>query len=389
VSLLTKKEIYFTWDRILSNVRSDLENQTETEIEIEEVLRGWKFLREFFRETGPELLIKNLGQSIINSAPWARIYIGRIGNMIKVISQRPDFELIRNRLLESDQFASALFEVEVAYLLAQKGIEYEYISTSTSPSADIEAIIGGKSVRIEIHRQTSSRNPYAGAFEMSGMDFHNIIHSSGISYAGTVFTYLSRNHWIEILKEMQKSIQLAKNEDKLVELAVNWITQPKALFAFTPKSKIEELKKWKDKHGLDQDVDMTFLGPEHDFGRRVNRYIAHKLKQIPDDVPGIIVIEGVNLHFSHKQNEKRPLAPARSWETLSRIEEFIYDKPKIAYLVLIGGSWRTDYLGDVYNFDSIWIGMREKSYHQVEETVVIRNKYSKHTEIPEVIEVFL
>ena len=380
-----------TWDYLISKSVADLRKQQEIDIDVEGIMAGWKFLECFYGDEGLEWLARHdvLGQTLINGAPWARIYIGSIGNILKHVSEREDFHHVGIRLSKPDQFASALFEAEIAYQLDQKGVANRYLDTSSVPSADIEATIGGKRIRIEVHRQTSTRAPFVGPFEIFGFEFRAKLDLRGIEYAGVINSHFSKNHWRELLEKLKEAIDQSRNENRLVEVVEEWIPGPKAVFAVAPSSLKDDLIAWKTKYNLDSQTTLLLPGIETDFGRRVNRTIAHKLRQIPEDLPGVLVIEGVNFMFTFDSDSYKPRALQESWDTLSRIEEFVYDQPKLAYVVLRGGHMGPAFPERVYDFDPIWISTKERCHMLYVDTVVIGNRFSKHGPIPEIVDTFL
>lgn len=379
-----------TWNDIITRRRKRLSRHQDLEIDSDWVLAGWEHLRDFYGDEKLQWLLqsKAFDSQLINESPWAIIYIGHIGQTFMHLSKREDFSVVRDRLLKQDHLAGARFEAKVAYQLDQLGIQNKFVKTSSESSPDIMALIADEQVSIEITRKESLPHPlYHATYES---DLYQKLDLNGIVHTGIIRRPISMNRWNELIERSKEAVSIARDEERLVEVIDDWIAGPKAELAFAPKSLKKEILLWKDARYQSHFTEVIPPVFDSDPGKRVNLAIKEKLKQLSPDLPGIIVVGEVNIDFRIDHHTSKPMDNRDySWDYLSKIEEYIYSIPEIAYVVLQTSQMGRELSEFGYDFNSIWIGRMKLSHKIYDDTVVIRNRFSKHKHIPEIVDVFI
>jgi hypothetical protein len=362
----------------------------DLEISSDWVLAGWEYLGDFYGGEGLQWLLQSeaFDGQLDNELPWALIFIGHIGHTFMHLSKREDFPAIRDRLLNQVHLAGARFEAKVAYQLDQMGIQNEFVIPSSESSPDILAVVADNQVSIEITRKGSPKHPLY--HDTYGSDLYLKLNLSGIVHTGIIRRPISMNRWNELIEKSEVAVSIARNEGRLVEVIDDWITGPKVELVFAPKSLEKEILLWQGERFQSR---FTGIRPpifDSDLGKRVNLAINGKIKQLPPDLPGIVVIGGVNISFRIDPHTSKPIDNRDySWDYLSKIEEYVYGIPEIAYVVLQTSQMGRELPEFVYDFNSIWIGRKKLSYKIYDDIVVIRNRFSKHKPIPEIVDVFI
>lgn len=344
------------------------ENANLTDKQKEEILKGLNKLRKILGENQlKEALRKRhpIFDFLRNQAPWSQFYVAELGRKLMMLRDVPNFERLKATLMSKDEFYSAEAELEIAVKMKKAGFDIDLYPTLDSKESDIKVCLDGEEYFLEITTLQASEEERAAS-----KTFHFLtwpfLFDNRISIVGKIHKALSIPHILELQRKIRNGITKAIREDRCVELI-----EPKVMDYFIcPKKKAKELYNWLRRKGLKA----TFEGPSwYDRivePRRIHKRFQEKYKQLPKDRPGIVVIFSSILHLGRI---------ASNYETLvDMLEETIYAHSRLICGIIVS------YYGSVepetkliqephYVFAS-------KYYPKVlrqEETVIIKNRYSK------------
>jgi len=315
---------------------------------------GWKRLADAM---GPDWLSSAVQEghpwvgNFDNRAPWVKMYYGRIGHQIALLSDRPGFDMILSRLKDRQTCVSAQAELNAAYKLAGAGMPVEFIQPSPrAKSCDLKTTVDRREVYVEVATLEQSQT------SMIQMDIFTRISISlmnpKIESAGIIYRQLSRPHASDIVARTERGIEEALTTDSVVSIDEEGVVA----ICIAPKHRKSEVIRWKQEHGLDISAHMTapaFLGSS---GRRLHAKIQEKCRQIPENSTGVIYIEGIFVYLTDK-------APRVTLDfTKAEVEEAVYECPKTLFVVL--NKYYMDW-GRSFSLEENGIRFSKRVYHGV------------------------
>ncbi len=206
-----------SWDFYLSQI-----NQCGgiDELEKQELLRNWGYLRAFLVEDWfkkEENKFHPLRHYFYNSAPWCLRWMGELGLAIESLKEKENFDGIRKRLLLSDAFEEAYYELRVGYSLLNSGVSFEFLKPSKikkKKTSDIVVNMGDRKIFLEITKKNNPKD-----ILNSSENFHKIswflLSKGGQTYNDFGFYYdvlkpLSTPRTEQILKICEDLLEKAK-----------------------------------------------------------------------------------------------------------------------------------------------------------------------------------
>lgn len=146
-----------SWNYFLSRINQQDEIN---EIEKQELHQKWGYLKDVL---GEDWFKKEkddyhpLRSYFYNSAPWCLRWIGELGEAIKSLREKENFDSILKRVLSEDAFEEAYYELRVGYSLFKLDVSFAYLKPSKKKKTpDVVMNIGDREIFLEI---TKKNNP--------------------------------------------------------------------------------------------------------------------------------------------------------------------------------------------------------------------------------------
>ncbi len=313
-SVFQKEEDHYNWDKYLEQLKfielSDFDrNRAAEAIGHLRGLFGEMFLKRCFDNRHPFYF------ELANSAPRARLWLIRFAELLQSLKGADGFKQIVARLKRTDQsddFKEASTVVETAYKFHNEGFTVVF-----EPKLEIENVAGLKIPRkpdlkliepetaevviVEVSRlRESDKQITAGkSFDAIWFLIHGIIDNSMVTevnrekneqihyhflpYAN-ILQHLDDDDLTKIIPKIKNLAQKVEQTNKFQEL----IIENKIEVAISPRHDHSLALEWSRKRRLRDLIESPQI-PLHET-HRMRMKIGKKIKQLPPDYPGIIII---------------------------------------------------------------------------------------------------
>ncbi|KAB2948439.1 MAG: hypothetical protein MPEBLZ_01818 [Candidatus Methanoperedens nitroreducens] len=150
------------WDFFISIVTKQ---EDIDEIERNELLRNWGYLRKFL---GEEWFKKEENKShplmdyFYNNAPWCLKWVGELGLAIESLNKKENFDQIKKRLFLSNDFEETYSELRIGYSLLNSGFSFEFLKPSKikkKKTPDIVINMDNREIFLEITTKNNPEDP--------------------------------------------------------------------------------------------------------------------------------------------------------------------------------------------------------------------------------------
>jgi len=340
------------------------ESEHLSDAEKERVLAGLNQIKEILGED----FLKNavemrhpILQYFGNTAPWTRFWLADFGSMLSVVRESPRFAKLQQRLVSSREFQSAISELEVAYRFKKAGFSVEFFPKQGKYEYDLKVQKGDVELCVEVAVIGWSMEELKAWYIMDAFTLPYMTNRE-IKVAGKIHKILSGPRILEIKKQLDECIQEAKQKQDCVVLSQPGIVD----LIICPSSKSDQASKWLRKKGIRSD----FEGPPFDVDeiRRVKRTLSEENRQLPEDRPGLIVLHPARIFAKGDLDSFRRL--------VYKLEDEIYEHPNLVAGALIFSGLRGSSEVGKYSTDFAWSKVTKYQLFG-ENTLVIRNKYSR------------
>jgi len=365
-----------TWDYYSSRINQQKEID---EIEKQELLRNWGYLRDAFGEDWfkkEESKRHPLRWYLINQAPWCLRWIGELGFGIKCLNEKENFEDILNKLRLNIDFEETYSEFRVGYSLFKFGISFEFLKRSKKQKTpDVVINVDNRKIFLEI---TTKNTPVA--FLNAGRNFDKlndffmskvIASSDDLKYYFDVPTHLypaTVESIIELCEDLFKNVKKSGFEEFHIPSIIDIYILKKDNIERVPKEK-RVIK------GEPIELDELY---------RIKGTIGTKEVQLRTNNPGILIIfDPVLQPQPYKSKEYFDL------ENVKIIEHHINGFPNLSTVII--------YVERYYYPDSESFVKKEGNYLTIQEydekllilknKVIILNEFAKHPLLPHEIEI--
>lgn len=359
------------WPVIYDNVRG---NGDLSDPDKKDVLDGLKKLREIF---GDEWLLERTGKGythpllfcLANLAPSCQLSLADFGRKLHALKGVKDFKTLAARLRNSQEYSGAEAEVQILDKLQAAGmadIELHPKVNEMNKRPDFRAVVEGRDVYFEV-----------AALEESQASIK----------AREVFLALTMPFWPdhEVLQffQMYKVIAKPRVEETKAKLraAISEVKQTKdhayvgepGVYGFLAvhSAKRDECAELAARYGMKQQVSGPVV--ERDDGRRLNRTVQEKVRQLPAHEPGMVVVFADLLFMKSLEEFYDGVAYA--------VEDAVYEHGNLIGLAVVS---RVGFFGDGCMIQKPNFNLVTKARDGlVEETLMlIRNRYSEFRDIP-------
>lgn len=348
------------WGYHIEQVRNDEDLTGEQR---EEVMESIFKIKEVFGEDWLKKAVETrhplFEMYFINMAPWTRFWLLDFGKKLKDIENIPNSNELVNRLKGADSYSASVAELEVLSKLKRAGIDVELYPKVVSGVPDLKAVVDGVEIFIEVTEMGASEE------SMEAGRTHRLVHlvafNLDIESSCKIYKPLSVPHIGDLRAKIQKAIEEVKKKNCCRE-----ISEPGVIDCFIcPKGKSDELERLLKERGLKR----TLEGPPYstDELRRIKKKIQDKVKQLPKDKPGIIVIFDPNIWVINKEDY---------YEIAYELEEAIYGERRLMLGIIWGGV--DSRFGEFFVEKEDWVIVQKILYGVLPENrIIIKNKYCK------------
>jgi hypothetical protein len=320
------------WDYYISHCEAidDL-----TALEKEKAKRAFLFLK---AEFGPDFLdfacstAHPLFMTFINLAPWTRRWLTWFAVAIKKFQGLSNYPKFIERLKDPTRYYEAMSVLDVAYKLSVAGFEIEIdprieISgkikmpdiKATSPSTD-------EHLFIEISQLGESRSRQEAQNTTDAVFRPLVTTIPFAAFSGRLHKALSQRHLDEVIKQVERLVERFRRENSFQELSIKGVIE----LGITSYEERPILEAWAAERKL---LVGGLNGPPH-YDNEIHRMqdrIERKQRQVPPDVPNILVI----------WNNSLMSAVDDPREVVGLLEEEVFKYPRLAAVVIRGG-WSGD-----------------------------------------------
>ncbi len=180
-----------------------------------------------------------------------------------------------------------------------------------------------------------------------------------VRYCGRLPKTLSEPHLIEVIEQVKNLLDEVKADGAFHELVIEGILE----LGVSGNADVDLLQKWALQRGLEVG---TFHGPRYDQNEvgRTKRKIGEEQKQLPSEVPNVVVIQNGRL-FGHKQDVR---------SVIGQLEEEVYAHPNLLAAVVYGQHLGFDDPETIMQGQHVYTKRAKAGFLQ-EENIVLFNRF--------------
>ena len=340
------------------------ENEDLSSEDKEKVLMGIYQIKRIFGEDFLETVIQTqhpvLGY-FRNLAPWTRFWLKELGNMLSALEKSVGFEKIRKRLMSTENFSSAMPELEIAYRFKKASFSIEFYPRHGRYECDLKAQKEGIKVYVEVATIGPSEEERRTWYTFTELTKPFMLDDE-VTVAGKIYKTLSHPRIAEIKRKINICVQKAKKKKECTVISQPGIVD----IIVCPRSLSVQASKWVKHKGISS----QFEGPSYSIDeiRRARKAFRNENRQLPKNKPGLVVLYHGKILVKGNAESYRKL--------VYELEEEIYEHSNLVASVLIFSDVVGASEAGSYGPDFAW---SRRTKHQLygENTLVIRNKYSK------------
>lgn len=376
------------WEYHFERVRH---NEKLTDTEKMKIIKGFEKLREIL---GDDWLKKALREDnpipyvyLLNPAPWSQLWLADLGEKLATLRTVKNFSDLRRGLRNKKvgEFEGAEAELEVASKLKNKGYSLELQPKINSRKADVRIEANGEEVYFEVTTirafgQDASRTHQAlcGSPFTFGLD---VVVGNRIDEAPFKPTVQGLGSEIVIDCKLYKSLakpQIEKLQDRItkaverakVKQAYVEISEPGVIdYLVSHKSEANERIRWLKQKGMGGGCE----GPPFDVDKteRITRKVEDKVKQLPKDKPGVIVIYDRSLVlYASKPHFYRDLA--------YQLEKTVHSYKNLIFGVIMTSNLAGKGISKIEQKPDYILAQRVLYRNMVQEDILtIKNRHSR------------
>ena len=309
-----------------------------------------------------------------NLAPWTRFWLLDFGKKLDELKSLPNFEKLKNKLKTPQLFDASLAELEVAAKLKRASINVELYPKIDSGESDFKAVTDDTEIYIEVTTVGSSEEEMEAEKTYHELVAEPLVFNFNVESACKVHKILRQPQVrAAYRRKIKQVIGRVKNEQRCAE-----ISEPVIDCIVCPKGKLNEVKQWMKEKGLTA----TYGGPPYhdDELKRIRGKIQKKVKQLPKDKPGVIVVFGNHLGWARGEEDYIQIA--------NELEEPVYKHSRLT----LGVVTTTNHLGSEESFieKGNRVIVQKASYGILQEnTIIIKNRNSIFPLNEEILNAFL
>lgn len=232
-----------------------------------------------------------LHAELANLAPMSINQVTAMTEMIESFESDPTFQDdVRRRLNRPQQYPSARLELEIAYFSKESGVPVEFVDPKAEhgqrqPDLLVDGSLPLKIKQMNWPEHMVDQNEYVS--EISNTVFQRSV-THHFRRAGSIRRPLSEPEKDEFIARIEEAVPRVRNGET-VEIRETSLGEVVYEVFLAPHDREDELTEWMEEH----DVDGALSGPNQTKNDvlRLTRSIAEKVKQIPPEAPGVVLIE--------------------------------------------------------------------------------------------------
>jgi hypothetical protein len=367
---------YLDWNKLILHVDSiDL-----TEEEKLKVKAALKFLKnelgEGFLCSGFQVKHPILGNFIFNQAPWTRKWLYWFAESLKELKDHEGYYQLVERLKDADKYHEALSVFKMAVKLSYAGFKIAFDQTVQvsnrikKPDIKITNPENGEIIYVEVSIQ--GQNYLTKEASTINFRIHDQLwkHFPKLNYSGKILKSLSESHLESILLKLNRVVEKVLKENSFYEFKIEGIIE----IGISPSDDTATLELWSKKHDLKVG---EFIGPKVNTNelQRLRGKIDAEQKQLPNDSPGIVIINNNNLYLGIQVIDM----------VISELEEYVYRFPHLLFSVIYADYFcgRRESLIKIKD-QHVYV-VKPTDHLHTEEDIVLFNQFCKHKISPSTI----
>ena len=341
------------------------ENKELSDEDKEKILLGLCHIKRVLGENFLEIAVQErhpILDYFRNTAPWTRFWLKEFGEMLSALEEFPRFEKIRLKLISKKNFSSAISELEIAYRFKTAGFSVEFYPKHRRYECDLKV----KKLDTKIYVEVSNIGPSEEERKTS-YTLHELakpyLFDSEVEVAGKIYKTLAHPRITDIKREINNCVGKAKKKQECFVISKPGILD----IIICPRSLSDQTRRWVKQKGLTA----TLEGPSYDVDemRRTRRRFRHENRQLPKNDSGLIVLFHDNIIVEGDTTEFYQ-------GLVYEIEEEVYEHSNLIAGVLVFPHFVGSQEASGYEANFAW--SRKTRYRLGgENTLVIKNKYSK------------
>jgi hypothetical protein len=336
------------WDDIASKL--PLTDGLST-IEIERARHGFEHIRSIFERDHPALNTAHpLANYLNNHAQWVNFWIYWLSEALYLAKKAPHFSNLLARLNDPNRFDEALLVLASAERLYRASLTVDFDvptrigSVEKYPDLFLTNLQGRDHLFAEV--ATLGQAYQEKRFWDSFRKLTDLFMWSDLLVSGRLHRHLSDRHLVELIPQVTNLLERVKTENRFHEFIIPDVIE----IAAAPREQAPQVSFWCDQKGI---ATSQFTGPALDVDhlKRLQRKIGEEVKQLPADLPNLLIIKANDILLS-ASNPQSLVAP---------IEEMIFQQPNVCVVVIcsdaIGIPRRGTTFYGIHQFARSSIGM--------------------------------
>jgi hypothetical protein len=285
----------------------------------EAALRGLSELRRLLGESWLGDAVRDrhpILNTLINSAPWTRFWIGDFARKLHDLEEMPGFAYLLVRLERAGEYEGALAELYIAWRLHVKGLRIELSSEVEGRAPDI-LIRGDPPVYVEVAVPRPSHERQKADRVMMNLGIFSLHQDPGVLTGGQIHHVLPERLMAKFQRQIKEAIDRVKATGEPVEIHDPGVVD----FYLVPKANQELIAQWTSEGKVNQ-----VLGPQIHTSEifRLVRMLGEKIRQLPNDGAGIVVLYDT---YASIETPRKII--------VAELDEAIYRHPKITTAVIV------------------------------------------------------
>lgn len=323
-----------TWDQYISRANRIKDFPEEEKTEAVEIYRFFK------KEFGDGLLTKWLKErhpftyAFFVDGNRNRRWLAAIGKNIRTVSSQEKFPRLKKRLANTSHAVEAMDVLDIAARFVRAGFavkfdpDFSIKNHNKEPDLLLRFPPTREQVVVEVTSMSGSADMRASLRSFNAVSAAiSSLRRQGSGYALRLYQSLEVTQLKVVTTQITNAVRTHDRTGRFISHSIPGMID----FAMASKADIERLQSWCSNHDLQQG---SVVGPpgEDRIERAVSRLRKKTDKQLPENIPGIVVVE-----------HETSFAERGGIEGMIEVfEPVVAEYPHLVFAVIAGGLWTQD-----------------------------------------------
>lgn len=307
---------------------------------------------------------------LTNDSLWTCEWIGRFVGIAERMQAAEGWASVQRRLLRRDRFEEALSVLEVGGRFHAAGmsvafdVKVDVNGKTKEPDLAVDDAENGCRFHCEVSTLARSQEDRHAAEMADGLAELVMMESPpGMTMSGRLLKVVARRRAADIAQQVRAAIREASDARALRDVVIPRVVE----LAIAPDACAAEMATWCALRGIEPGS-FSSPGPPIDEVRRIRVKAREEGKQLPPELPNVMVLYANDIFV------QAALARASHETLVSALEEVVYDRPELAFLVVATEDFgapdpEAQHVG-IHHYDRRVVG------GVVCQTVLLSNPYS-------------